>query len=130
MALPFFYPFKTRVLQATTTATAATNLVVCVPHRGRLDNIMLSYGFVTAQSAQATVDFVVTASGLTTTAAITPTTISGLGSAALLNAVTTTTGGTLQFFPTAATYVNPGDILQLLSTGTAAPSVSWIIKEF
>ena len=130
MALPFFYPFKTRVLQASTTSTATTNLVVNVPHRGKLDNIQISYGFATAQTATATVDFVQTASGFTTTAALVPSTISGLGSSALLNAITTTTGGTIQFFPAAVTFVNPGDILQLISTGTASPSVSWIIKEF
>ena len=132
MALPsIYYPFKNRVLQAATTSTATTNLMVTVPQRGKLDSVYLTVGFATAQSAAATVDFVQSACGLTTTAAIIASTIAGMGSTGLgTGAVTTTTGGSFQFFPTSATFVNPGDVLGFFSTGTAAATVTWMIKEF
>ncbi len=130
MTLPFQYPFKTRVLSATSTSTASTTLMVTVPNRGKLDSAYLTVGFNSSQSAAATVDFVLSACGLTTTAAIIATTIMGSTSIGT-GAVTTTTGGSFNFSPTTATvYVNPGDVLGFYSTGTAGAVVSWVIKEF
>ncbi len=130
MAIPFFYPFKTRILEASTTSTAATVLTVVVPHRGRLDSVNLSVGMIGAQTGAASVDFIQVASGFSTAAAILGTTISGMGTVALGAAVTTTTGGSFNFVPTASTFVNPGDLLTLSATGCVGPNVAWVIKEF
>ncbi len=130
MALFTSYPFKNRVLSATSTSTASTTLMVTVPSRGKLESAFVSVGFNSAQSAAATVDFVLSSCGLTTTAAVIATTIMGSTSIGT-GAITTTTGGSFSFSPTTATvFVNPGDVLGFYSTGTAGATVSWVIKEF
>jgi hypothetical protein len=97
MALPVFYPFKTRVLNATATSSNSIASVV-VPARAKLITAWLATNPGAAQTAQGAVDLTVNGS-----------TAAGMGGIA----ITTSTGNSSTNLggPSSLTYLNSGDIL-------------------
>lgn len=129
MSFPFSPPFKTRILNATSTTTANTQLTVPVPARGKFFGLVVGYGGAVAQTATGTGNFDVTycPSG----GATAQSTVPSFGQLS----VTTSTQGTfiatqLTLTTTAVQYVNAGDMLSVITSTLACPSVSFIIQEF
>ncbi len=118
MAYPVFYPFKTRMYQATTTSSAATvNCVVGA--RGKYLGGYVSAGSSSILSVVA--DVLLNGTGITgsTGTSITSSTSPLMG------------GGVAIPAPTVSTFVNAGDVLgTLVSTALGGYSVTHIVQEF
>lgn len=119
MALPIFYPFKTRYYTASSSSTAAGTIAsVGVAARGKLIGATLTTNSQTTHS-QATNAVDITVNGSTVT---------GWGGLV----VTTSTGNSATVFgpPTATTYVKPGDVLSTVTSSVAGNCTVFIVQEF
>lgn len=125
MAYPFFPPFKTIYLQASSTSTADGQLAVVVPARSKYVGLGIGYGFTASQTGTSTVNlFAVLGSTGAAQAAFFTTDI----------AVTTSTGGG-QFFASANTtaavpFFNAGDMINTVYSTLAHPTFTHVLQEF
>jgi hypothetical protein len=115
MAYPVSYPFKTRIVNATST-TSNTIMSVAVSARAKLIGA-----------------FYATTSGLSHTAVGTASVaVNGTAVSGMLTTVTTTTGtlGTDLGTPSVATFVNPTDILSVTLSSCVGGNTSFVLREF
>jgi len=114
MAYPIFYPFKTRVLNATSTSSNQT-VSVPVPARAKFVTAYLATTPLASQTAAGAVDLCVNGS----------TAIGGVS-------ITTSTGNssTSLGFSTSVVYLNAGDVLSTVASSVVGYSVSFVVQEF
>ena len=117
MAYPTFFPFKTRVLNATST-TSNTIISVAVPARAK---------YVTGYFA--------TTSGQSQTAAANTAEVLVNGSVVVSSgtAVTTSTGNGSSNIPVTATsaiYLSAGDVLSTVLSSCVGGNMSYVVQEF
>ena len=124
MAIPFLYPFKTRVLNATST-TSNTIMSVAVPARCKLINAFYATTSLASQTAVGTADITVngstagTAGGFAGWTGITVTTSTGNSSTNLGTGVSA-----------GAQYLNQGDVLATVISSSVGGSVSYVVQEY
>ena len=116
MALPIYYPFKTRIYNATQSSSNGI-AAVAIAARAKLVTALVVTGSSAAQTAAGTIDITVngsTASGLT-----------GI-------AVTTSTGNgsTVVGSPTKVTYLNVGDVLATVASSVVGYTATFVVQEF
>ena len=116
MALPIFYPFKTRTLQASSTTTNSI-MSVAVPARGRLIGAYYATSPQSSHTAVGTATVAVNGTSVTGMTAITVTTSTGDGS--------TNLGA-----PTVTTNVKAGDVLSVSCSSCVGGTATFIVKEF
>lgn len=124
MAYPQFYPFKTRVLNATSTSSN-TIMAVPVPARSKFINAYYVTTPLASQTAVGTIDITVngstagTAGGFSGWTGIT---------------VTTSTGNTSTNLGTSVSagvqYLNAGDVLATVASSVVGGGVSFVLQEF
>ncbi len=125
MSLPVYYPFKTRVLNATSSSSSGTS-AVAVAARSKLLNVWYAYN--ASQTGAGAVDLTVNGStiagagGIATTTTTAGTSVQlysvGSNSAASINS----TGG-IQF-------LNAGDVLGTSASSQAVGTVTFVVQEF
>lgn len=126
MALPIFYPFKTRVLNATSTTSNAV-MSVAVPARAKLVNAFYATTPQQSQTAAGTADITVngstagTAGGATGWTGIAVTTSTGSSSTNLGAANT----GTV-----ATQFLNAGDVLATVYSSCVGGNTTFVVQEF
>jgi len=124
MALPIFYPFKTRVLNATST-TSNQIVSVPVPARAKFINAFVATTPLASQTAVGTID--VTVNG--TTAGL-----SGGNTGWTGITVTTSTGNSSTNLGTGVSagvqFLNAGDVLATIASSVVGYSVSFVVQEF
>ncbi len=121
MAYPVFYPFKTRMYQATTTASAASvpGISCVVGARGKYLGGFFSANIAAGTTSTGTVDVL----------------LNGTGIGGSTGVASTSTGVFASYvipIPTTAIYLNAGDVLTASSTNIAVGgwSVTHIVQEF
>ena len=124
MAYPVFYPFKSRVLNATSTSSNTTT-AVAVPARAKLLNVWYAYN--QSQTAAGGVDITINGStGAGVGAIATTTTTAGtsvqLYSAFSNSASINSTGGQI--------FLNAGDVLGTSGSSQASGTVTFVVQEF
>lgn len=117
MALPSFFPFRTRHYQATTTTSNAI-ASVAVPARGEL--IKAYYATTPQQSQTAAANYV--------TVAVNGTSVTGWSSFT----VTTSTGNSATDLgsPTAKSFVVAGDVVSVAASSCVGGTLTVVIREF
>lgn len=115
MALPIFYPFKTRHYQAT---AISSNGIAAVPvvARGKVISVSIA-PLKTDQTATGAMDIAVNGS-----------TATGLGAVAISTGVAGVISYT--FAPTAAVFVGAGDVLSTVSSSVVATNTVISVQEF
>lgn len=124
MAYPVFYPFKSRVYNATMTSSNTTS-AVAVAARSKLLNVWYAYN--ASQTAAGAVDITINGSTAAGAGAIATTTTTAGTSVQLYSIFSNTaslnsTGGIL--------YLNPGDVLGTSGSSQAAGTVTFVVQEF
>ncbi len=128
MAYPVFYPFKTRVLNCSSSSTVAPAIAtVSVPSRGKF----LTGYFNTNGAVGNTVASGGIIDGLFYSAS---TSTAGPAAVAGSTGIATTTTTAIQMFiippPTVTQFVNAGDVLSVQSSSTPGFACSLVIQEF
>jgi len=116
MALPNYFPFKTRTYNASSTSSN-TILSSAVISRSKLIGGFYTTSSVASQTAVGVVDVTVNGSTATGMGAITITTSTGNSA--------TNLGG-----PTAVTYLKEGDVLATVASSVVGGTVTFITQEF
>ena len=124
MALPIYYPFKSRVLNATT-ITSNTVAEVAVAARAQLLDVWVAP--LASQTAVGAIDITINGSTAAGAGAIATTTSTAgtamhLYSAYSNSASINSTGGQL--------FLNAGDVLGTSSSSCVATNVTFVVKEF
>ena len=127
MAYPVFYPFKTRVLNASSSSSNGSQQVA-VPARAKYVSAVYAPTPQTAQTAA-----VNTCEIILWPVQLTNNTTATIISSGTLTAIVTTTGtaGTqIPITATTAIYVNAGDILATQLSSCVGGTVSFVLQEF
>ncbi len=119
MAYPVFYPFKTRMYQASTTSSATTTLSAVVAARGKYLG-----GYVSGNGTNGT-----------TVASVVDILLNGTGVTGSTGVATTSTGNFASYIippPTTSIYLKPGDVLTCSTTdvSTGGISITHVVQEF
>jgi hypothetical protein len=124
MAYPIFYPFKTRVLNASTTSSNVV-MSVAVPARAKFINAFYVTTNQASQTAVGTADITVngstagTAGGFAGWTGITVTTSTGNSSTNLGTGVSA-----------GVQYLNAGDVLATVLSSCVGGTTSYVVQEF
>jgi|SRR6185437_3260815 len=114
MALPIFYPFKTKYFTATSTSSNS-QVSIPIPARAKLLTAWVATTTAASQTAAGTV--AVTQNGTTVITAASITTSTGNGSTNLGN-------------PSSATYLAAGDVLATVASSVVGYSATFVVQEF
>lgn len=126
MALPIFYPFKTRVINAATVSSSGTALVP-VPARAKLMGGYICTNGAASNAVSGGGVWDLEWSGATSTS--TPAVITG-GTSAIASTTSTAIQSIAIPLTSPIFFVNAGDVLSIVGSSTPGFSVSLVLQEF
>ncbi len=126
MAYPTFYPFKTRVLNASSSSSNA-QMSVAVPARAKYIGAVYSPTWLTAHTAAVnTCEVVVT----TQNAGVPDTVVISSGTQTAVTTTTGTIGTAIPVTASSVVFLNPTDILTTQLSSCVGGTMSYVVQEF